>query len=45
MNPSTGPHKTKAKKFKLTEVTGRTIAYTSIQVCDFQVYFVQFLLF
>ena len=39
MNPSTGPHKTKAKKFKLTEVTGRTIAYASVQVSDFQVSF------
>lgn len=44
MNPLTGPHKTKAKKFKLTEVTGRTIAYASVQVGDFHVFFVECLL-
>ncbi len=37
LNPnSRGPHKTKAKKFKLTKVTGRTIAYASVQVSDFE---------
>jgi hypothetical protein len=44
MNPLTGPHKTKAKKFKLTEVTRRTIAYASVQVGDFHVFFVECLL-
>ena len=34
MDASTkAPNKTKAKIFKLTEVTGRTIAYASVQVC------------
>jgi len=37
MNSSTGPHKTKAKKFKLTEVTGRTIAYASVQASGFPI--------
>ncbi len=33
MDASTkGANKTKAKIFKLTEVTGRTIAYASVQV-------------
>jgi len=37
LNPtSKGPHKTKAKKFKLTEVTPRTIAYASVQVSCLQ---------
>ncbi len=35
---SRGPHKTKAKKFKLTKVTGCTIAYASVQVSDFDFY-------
>lgn len=33
MNPAAKANKSKAKKFKLTEVTGRTIAYASVQVC------------
>jgi len=32
MNPAAKANKSKAKKFKLTEVTGRTIAYASVQV-------------
>jgi hypothetical protein len=32
MNPGVKANKYKAKKFKLTEVTGRTIAYASVQV-------------
>ena len=32
MNPSAKANKNKAKKSKLTEVTGRTIAYASVQV-------------
>ena len=34
MNPTARVNKCKAGKFKLTEVTGRTIAYTSVQVCQ-----------
>ena len=34
MNPTAKVNKTKARKFKLTEVTGRTIAYASVQVRD-----------
>ena len=34
MNPTAKVNKSKARKFKLTEVTGRTIAYASVQVCD-----------
>jgi len=33
MNPAAKANKSKAKKFKLTEVTRRTIAYASVQVC------------
>jgi hypothetical protein len=36
MRPAAKVNKTKAKKFKLTEVTGRTIAYASVQVCHLQ---------
>ena len=32
MNPAAKANKSKAKKFKLTEVTGRTITYASVQV-------------
>ena len=35
MNPTVKVNKSKARKFKLTEVTGRTIAYASVQVCDY----------
>ena len=35
MNPTAKVNKSKAKKFKLTEVTGRTIAYASLQVRHF----------
>jgi hypothetical protein len=35
MNPMTKVNKSKARKFKLTKVTGRTIAYASVQVCSF----------
>lgn len=43
INPnSEGPRKTKAKKFKLTEVTGRTIAYACVQVSDFKFLWVLF---
>ena len=36
MNPIAKVNKSKAKKFKLTEVTGRTIAYASVQVRHFR---------
>lgn len=32
MDPKTKPNKSKAKKFRLTKVTGRMIAYASVQV-------------
>jgi len=35
MNPTVKVNKSKARKFKLTEVTERTIAYVSVQVCDY----------
>jgi len=35
MNPTVKVNKSKARKFKLTEVTGRTITYASVQVCDY----------
>jgi hypothetical protein len=35
MNPTAKVNKSKARKFKLTEVTGRTIAYASVQVRDY----------
>lgn len=31
-----GPNKTKAKIFKLTEVTGWTITYATVQVCVYK---------
>jgi hypothetical protein len=34
MNPTAKVNKSKARKFKLTEITGRTIAYASVQVRD-----------
>jgi hypothetical protein len=34
MNPTAKVNKSKARKFKLTEVNGRTIAYASVQVRD-----------
>jgi hypothetical protein len=37
MNPTAKVNKSKAKKFKLTEVTGRTIAYASVQVRQFRI--------
>jgi len=38
MDPSgKGANKTKARIFKLTEVTGRTIAYASVQVCPYNI--------
>jgi len=33
MNLTAKVNKSKARKFKLTKVTGRTIAYASVQVC------------
>lgn len=33
MDPKTKVNKSKAKKFRLTKVTGRMIAYASVQVC------------
>ena len=33
--PMTKVNKSKAKKFNLTKVTGRTIGYASVQVCPF----------
>jgi hypothetical protein len=36
MNPTVKVNKSKAKKFKLTEVTGRTIAYAGVQVRHFR---------
>jgi hypothetical protein len=36
MNPTAKVNKSKAKKFKLIEVTGRTIAYACVQVCLFR---------
>lgn len=36
MNPTAKVNKCKARKFKLTEVSGRMIAYASVQVCHFQ---------
>ena len=35
MNPNTRVNKSKARKFRLTEVTGRTIAYACVQVHRF----------
>jgi hypothetical protein len=35
INPMTKVNKSKAKKFNLTKVTGRTIGYASVQVCSF----------
>jgi len=34
MNPTAKVNKSKARKFRLTEVTGRTIAYACVQVRD-----------
>lgn len=39
INPNTKSNKSKAKKFKLMSVTGRTIAYACVQVCDFHLIF------
>jgi hypothetical protein len=35
MDPMAKVNKSKTRKFKLTEVTGKTIAYASVQVCPF----------
>jgi hypothetical protein len=35
MNPTAKVNKSKARKFRLIEVTGRTIAYACVQVCDY----------
>jgi len=34
MNPTAKVNKSKARKFGLTKVTGRTIAYACVQVCE-----------
>jgi len=34
MNPTAKINKSKARKFGLAEVTGRTIAYACVQICE-----------
>jgi hypothetical protein len=46
LNPTAKVNKSKARKFKLTEVTGRTIAYASVQVrASFSVFMSDLFLF
>ena len=46
LNPTAKVNKSKARKFKLTEVTRRTIAYASVQVRScFSFFYIRFFLF